>query len=382
MKNKKKSLSILGSTGSIGRSTLDVVSNNRDLYSVEVLAAGSNIDLLEKQVSLFSPKLVAIFDKSKYSELKQRIPNVPVVCGMEGLIEAASYPSSDMVVSAITGAIGIRPTIAAINAGKDIALANKEVLVAAGELVMNLAKNKGVKILPVDSEHSAIFQCIGSSSDNQISRIILTASGGPFFKLSKEEMRTITVENALKHPTWSMGAKITIDSSTLMNKGLEVIEAHHLFNIPVDQIDVIIHPQSIIHSMVEFIDGSMLSQMSEPSMHVPIQVALSYPYRYKGLLKPFDFSKHHSLEFIELEKGKFICLDLAYEALKQKGSLACFLNAANEVLVERFLNRQISWLDISTKLEKLCSSHKLIHNLDLDAVFEIDADAREQAQEI
>jgi len=382
MIDKKKRLTILGSTGSIGRSTLDVVSSRKDLYSVEVLAAGSNIELLEKQANEFSPKLIAIFDEGKYGDLKKKIPHIPIVCGMQGLIEAASYPESDLVVSAITGAVGIRPTIAAIYAGKDIALANKEVLVAAGSIVMQLSKSKGVKILPVDSEHSAIFQCIGSSLSHELSRIILTCSGGPFWRFSQEEMKSITLEKALQHPTWSMGAKITIDSSTLMNKGLEVIEAHHLFDMPVDMIDVIIHPQSIVHSMVEFVDGSMLSQMSKPSMHVPIQVALSYPHRHSGIAKPFDFSTCGSLDFVIPEKGKFICLDLAYEALKQGGSLPCFLNAANEILVQRFLNREISWHDISSKLENLCHQHKIIHRLDLDTVFEVDMAARKQAQQI
>lgn len=381
MGNKKR-ISILGSTGSIGRQTLDVVRSLKSQLAVTVLAAGSNIDLVEAQAREFSPKLIAIFDESKALELKKRLPHVPIISGMQGLIEAASHPDVDVVMSAITGAIGIRPTVAAINAGKTIALANKEVLVAAGEYVMNLAREKNVSILPVDSEHSALFQCLQASENREISRLILTASGGPFYRLPKSEMESITVEKALKHPTWSMGAKITIDSSTLMNKGLEVIEAHHLFQMPANKIDVVVHPQSIIHSMVEFIDGSMLAQLSQPTMLVPIQYALTYPARQPGIIPPFDFTKHPMLEFIVPEERKFVCLELAFEALRQGGSMPCYLNAANEVLVQRFLDKQISWLDISRRLEKLCLSHRVQKQMDLDAVFAIDAQAREEAKTI
>ena len=378
----KKRISILGSTGSIGKSTLDVVRNLKEQFIVTVLAAGSNIDLLEQQVKEFSPRLVAVFDEEKALELKKRLPHVPVVAGMIGLIEAASFPDVDIVMSAISGAIGIRPTVAAIKACKTIALANKEVLVAAGEYVMNLAKENNVSIIPVDSEHSALFQCLQTSKATEVSRLIITASGGPFYKYSKEDMESITVEKALKHPTWSMGAKITVDSSTLMNKGLEVIEAHYLFQIPQTQIDVIIHPQSVIHSMVEFIDGSMLAQMSAPSMVVPIQSALTYPNRKPGIIPPFNFVKYPVLEFIPPEPKKFICLDLSFEALRQGGSMPCYLNAANEVLVQRFLDKKISWLDISRRLEKLCFSHKVEKDIDLEKIFVIDAMAREQAQTI
>lgn len=378
----KKRISLLGSTGSIGRQTLDVVRSLKNQLTVAVLAAGSNIDLVEAQAREFSPKLIAIFDESKASELKKRLPSIRIVSGMQGLIEAASHPEVDVVLSAITGAIGIRPTVAAINAGKTIALANKEVLVAAGEYVMNLAREKNVAILPVDSEHSAVFQCLRGSEPREVSRLILTASGGPFYRLPKSEMESITVEKALKHPTWTMGAKVTIDSSTLMNKGLEVIEAHHLFQMPARQIHVVIHPQSIIHSMVEFIDGSMLSQMSAPTMVVPIQYALTYPARQPGIIPPFDFTKHPMLEFIVPEERKFICLELAFEALRQGGSMPCYLNGANEVLVQRFLDKEISWLDISLRLEKLCLSHRVQKQMDLDAVFAIDAQAREEAKTI
>lgn len=379
MENKKR-IAILGSTGSIGRSSLDVVRNLKDQLSVTVLAAGYNIDLLELQAKEFSPKLIAVYDEKKALELQRRLPSIKVVGGMQGLIEAASHTEVDTVLAAITGAIGIRPTVAAIKSGKTIALANKEVLVAAGQYVMALAKEHNVKILPVDSEHSALFQCLQSSEKKEVGRLIITASGGPFYKLSASDMENIKVEDALKHPTWSMGSKITIDSSTLMNKGLEVIEACYLFGIPVEKIEVVIHPQSVIHSMVEFVDGSMMAQMSQPTMVVPIQYALTFPSRYRGLIPPFDFRKYPSLEFIVPEERKFVCLELAFEALRLGGSMPCYLNAANEVLVQRFLDKKISWLDISRKLEKLCLSHKVERQMDLEKVFAIDASAREQAQ--
>jgi len=379
MENKKR-IAILGSTGSIGRSSLDVVRNLKDQLSVTVLAAGSNIDLLEQQAKEFFPKLIAVYDEKKALELQRRLPSIKVVGGMQGLIEAASHTEVDTVLAAITGAIGIRPTVAAIKSGKTIALANKEVLVAAGQYVMALAKEHNVKILPVDSEHSALFQCLQASEKKEVGRLIITASGGPFYKLSASDMENIKVEDALKHPTWSMGSKITIDSSTLMNKGLEVIEACYLFGIPVEQIEVVIHPQSVIHSMVEFVDGSMMAQMSQPTMVVPIQYALTFPSRYRGLIPPFDFRKYPSLEFIVPEERKFVCLELAFEALRLGGSMPCYLNAANEVLVQRFLDKKISWLDISRKLEKLCLSHKVEKQMDLEKVFAIDASAREQAQ--
>ncbi len=381
MENKKR-IGILGSTGSIGRHTLEVVAHLPDQFSVKVLAAGSNIDLLEQQARQFCPELVAVYEESKVKELQRRIPHIPVVGGMDGLLEAASYSGVDVVMSAITGAVGIRPTVAAIEAGKVIALANKEVLVAAGEYVMNLAKVHNVQILPVDSEHSAIFQCLSGRNHTEIARLILTASGGPFYRYSQEDMKGITLEKALRHPTWSMGKKITIDSSTLMNKGLEVIEAHYLFQVPLEKIEVVIHPQSVVHSMVEFIDGSIIGQMSEPTMLIPIQFALTFPYRQRGMIPSFNFTKHPLLEFIVPEEGKFPCLDLAFAALRQGGSMPCYLNAANEVLVQRFLQREVSWLDISRKLEKLCLTHTVEKHMDLDKVFAIDALARDQAQTI
>lgn len=381
MKEKKK-IVILGSTGSIGKNTLDVIRHLKDDFCVEALAARANIDVLAEQIKEFSPSIVAVYDEEKIAGLRALFPHLKIVGGMQGLEEVASLDGIDTVLSAITGAIGIMPTAAAIRKGHRIALANKEVLVAAGEHIKALALASGAEIIPVDSEHSAIFQCIAHSDKNALARIILTASGGPFYKVAKEKRCAITKEMALKHPTWTMGAKITIDSSTLMNKGLEVIEASYLFDLPRDKIDVVIHPQSVIHSMVEFCDGSMLSQMSIPTMHVPIQYALTYPKRLPGLLKPFDFSKYSSLEFVPYEKGEFDCLDLAYFALEQGGSMPCYLNAANEVLVDRFLQNKIRWIDISLGLKQLCFSHKVDRSMTLSKVFEIDAMAREEAHKI
>lgn len=373
----KKRLSILGSTGSIGTQTLQVA---RHLgLEVEALSASSSIDILLEQIHEFKPKLVAVFDEKKAFELQRQVPQTRVVAGMEGLEEVASFPDADIVISAITGSIGIQPTLAALEKGKTVALANKEVLVAAGDLVMKTAREKGARILPVDSEHSALFQCLEHKNKEEVARLILTASGGPFFHLSSEELEKVTLERALKHPSWKMGPKVTIDSSTLMNKGLEVIEAFHLFQMPLDQIDVIVHPQSIIHSMVEMRDGSMFAQMSEPSMVFPIQYAITWPERSPGLFPPFPFAKHSKLEFFTLEKGKFICLDLAFEALKQGGSFPCYLNAANEVLVSRFLKGDISWCQIGRKLEKLLSCHKRETPSTLETISSVDATARREA---
>ena len=376
----KKRLAILGSTGSIGTQSLEVARH----LGLEVisLAAHGSIDLLLEQIKEFHPKIVAVFDEKKALELKKRAPGTKIVAGMEGLKEASSHEEANLVISAITGSIGIAPTLAAIEQGKNIALANKEVLVAAGELVMKRAKEKNVRILPVDSEHSALFQCLEHKDPNEVRRLILTASGGPFFHHSIDELKQITKEKALKHPSWKMGPKVTIDSSTLMNKGLEVIEAFYLFNRPLKEIEVIVHPQSIIHSMVEMRDGSLFAQMSEPSMIFPIQYAMTWPERSPGFLPPFPFAKHPKLEFFQLEKGKFICLELAYEALRQGGSFPCYLNAANEVLVAQFLEGKISWLDIGRKLEKLLSCHKRETPSTLEAIYNIDATARAEASKI
>lgn len=377
---KEKRLIILGSTGSIGQSTLQVVRFHKPFFKVVAIAAGSDIEKLSMQIKEFSPKIVAVYQKENAIKLQKMFPDVKVVGGLEGVSEVASYKEADLCVSAISGTLGILPTLAAINAGHDIALANKEVLVSAGNLVMSSVKKRGVKILPIDSEQSAIFQCLDGRSSKEVLKLILTASGGPFLQTPIKELKKISIENALNHPTWKMGAKNSIDSSTLMNKGLEVIEAHHLFNIPLNQIEVVVHPQSIIHSFVEYIDGSLLAQIAENQMVIPIQYAMTYPERKKGLVKPFDFRKFNRFDFYPPDSKKFICLSLAYHAAKTGGSLPCFMNAANEILVERFLKGQISWLDIAKKLEKLMIAHTIEDDLKLETLTLVDKQAREEAK--
>ena len=377
-----KKIALLGSTGSIGESTLKVARHLKEKIKVSALAAHSNIDLLEQQAKEFHPEMVAVFDEKKAAELKKRLPHLPVEAGIEGLKAVASYSGANFVVSAISGTAGLLPTIAALEAGKPVGLANKEALVAGGALVMALAKQKEVPIIPIDSEHSALFQCLNGESKKSVHRLILTASGGPFRNFSSEQLQEITPQQALKHPTWAMGPKVTIDCSTLMNKGLEVIEAHWLFDIPVEKISVVIHPQSIIHSMVEFVDNSLLAQMGETSMIVPIQYAITYPERLPGLLKPFDFTKYNTLQFLTPDTDKFRCLQLAFDAIKAGGSAACYMNAANEVLVHGFLEKKIPWTDISKKLEALIDSHALIPIKSIDDVIAVDTEARRQAASV
>lgn len=375
-----KKIIIIGSTGSIGVNSLKIAKHLKNELQVVGLAAKSNIDLLEKQAKEFSPKIIAVFDEDKALELQKRLPHIEVVGGMEGIKAVASFSEADFVVSTMTGTLGLIPTLAAIDAGIDVGLANKEALVSGGNLVMKRVKEKNIRLLPIDSEHSAIFQCLNGETKSEVSRLILTSSGGPFRLFSKEELSKATISQALAHPTWVMGPKVTIDSSTLMNKGLEVIEAHYLFDMPVDKIDVVVHPQSVIHSMCEFIDGSTIAQMGEPSMIVPIQYALTYPERKAGLMKPFDFIKYNKLEFFIPDLEKFKCLRLAYDAVKQGGSLTCYMNAANEVLVNRFIEGQISWVDISDKLEKLMQQHHNIQITSIEDVLEVDALARREAE--
>jgi len=376
-----KRIALLGSTGSIGKNTLKVARHLGEAVQVVALAAGSNIDLLEQQAKEFSPKIIAVYDKAKAIELQRRLPDTEVLGGMEGLGAVASYAEADFVVSAIAGTMGLIPTITAVKAGKDVGLANKEALVSGGALVMSLVKEHKTRLLPIDSEHSALFQCLNGEDVNTVHRLILTASGGPFRSYPKEKLQGVTVEDALGHPTWNMGPKVTIDSSTLMNKGLEVIEAHWLFGIPIDKIDVVVHPQSIIHSMVEFVDNSLIAQVGEPSMITPIQYAITYPERKEGSLERFNFKKYHTMQFLEPDRQTFRCLDLAYQAVHAGGSLPCYMNAANEVLVQRFLNGQISWLDIPALLDKLMVQHQVQPIDSIDAVLAIDALAREEASE-
>lgn len=375
-----KKIIVLGSTGSIGQNTLKVAQHlGGEAVQVVGLAARSNIDLLEQQAQIVHPEVIAVYDEEKARELQRRLPHIPVLAGIEGICALATDTVADMAVSAMVGTLGLLPTISAIRSGKSIGLANKEALVSGGALIMSLVKEHNVRLLPIDSEHSAIFQCLAGEEHSAISRIILTSSGGPFRTFSDEQLATVSLENALQHPTWNMGPKITVDSSTLMNKGLEVIEAHWLFDLPLNKIDVVIHPQSILHSMVEFVDGSMKAQMSRPTMIVPIQYALTYPHRAPGLLEPFDFVKNGKLEFFAPNQEKFRCLALAYEAVAAGGSMSCYLNAANEVLVKRFLNKEISWSDISRKLDSLMQHHQKIEDLSLEAILNVDRIARQEA---
>ena len=357
----KKKIAILGSTGSIGTATLQVVRHLPEQFQVVSLAVRSNIELLERQIQEFSPEFVAVFDEKKALELQKKCPHVRVLSGREGLCEAASHFGIDFVMLAMSGSDGLEPALAAIEAKKQIGLANKEILVAAGEMISRLAREKGVCLLPVDSEHSALFQCLKGEKAPEVRRLILTASGGPFRKKSLEELQTVSKEEALNHPNWSMGAKITVDCSTLLNKGLEMIEARWLFDIPPEQIEVVIHPQSVIHSLVEFVDGSMLAQLSE--------------------LPPFDFKRFSHLTFEAPDTEKFICLQLAIDALKEGKSYPCFLNGAAEVLVERFLTGNISWIEIGRKLEKLMSSHRPSNMVTLDSILSMNSYAKELARQ-
>lgn len=375
-----KRVALLGSTGSIGQSTLDVARHlGPGHVRIVALAAHSNIDLLAQQAREFQPLLLAVYDHRKAEELRRRLPTFEILSGMEGVEAVASLNEANFVVSAMTGTLGLQPTIAALKAGKSVGLANKESLVSGGALVMRLAHEKGVEILPIDSEHSALFQCLKGEKTSQVRRLILTASGGPFRNHTFEQLNEITVEQALKHPTWNMGPKVTLDCSTLMNKGLEVIEAHWLFALPLDQIEVVIHPQSLIHSIVEFTDGSMIAQMSEPSMKLPIQYALTHPNRLRGLLPPFDFTKNSSLQFFTPDTERFRCLRLAFEAARAGGSLPCYMNAANEVIINRFIKKELSWLDIGHKLETLMQRHSITPLHTLDDIWGIDHRARSDA---
>lgn len=374
-----KKIALLGSTGSIGTSTLRIVEHLPESFSIGTLAAHSNIDLLEEQIKKFKPELVAVFEEKMAAELKKRIPGQQIVSGEAGLLEAAAHPSVDFVVMAIVGTQALQPTVSALEAGKPVGLASKEVMVAAGELVSRLAREKGVPILPIDSEHSALFQCLEGRKLADVRRLVLTASGGPFRLYTQDQLQGITVDEALAHPTWKMGPKVTIDSSTLINKGLEKIEARWLFDVPPEKIEVVIHPQSIVHSLVEFMDGSLLAQLSEPDMIYPIQYALTYPERKKGMFPPFDFAKNGTLEFFSPDHQKFPALSLIHESLRLGGSAPCYLNAANEVLVDRFLKKEISWLGIVQKLEQLLGRHHVRHPDTIEAVLSVDEEARREA---
>lgn len=353
-----KRLVVLGSTGSIGTQTLDVVRRNTDKYSVVALACGHNIDLLRKQIDEFNPAFVAVAEEADAKALQVEYPKLKVEFGSLGFVNAASEVDCEMVVNALMGMVGFKPTIYAIEAGHDIALANKETLVAGGDVVMNLAKQNNVKILPIDSEHSAIFQCLQAAGPNKIKKILLTASGGPFRGYTKEQLKDVTVEQALKHPNWSMGSKITIDSATLMNKGLEVIEASTLFNVNAFNIEVVVHPESAIHSAVEFEDGSIIAQLGIADMRIPIAYALSYPDRLPDICKPLDLFELGSMHFEKPDKQTFECLGLAYKAMEHGLSYRIVLNAANEIAVQAFLNKEITFLQIPEVINKACAQHR------------------------
>jgi 1-deoxy-D-xylulose-5-phosphate reductoisomerase len=355
-----KYISILGSTGSIGTQTLDVVREQSDKITVTAISGNKNVELLKRQILEFNPELCCVMDDNNALKLKKILPSyvkTQIVSGMEGLIAVAEYEKSKTVVTAVSGMIGLKPTIAAIKKGKTIALANKETLVTGGNYIMDLSKKYKAPILPVDSEHSAIFQCLMANENKAINKILLTASGGPFRGKDEEDLKTVTVEDALKHPNWSMGKKITIDSATLMNKGLEVIEAKFLFDIEPEQIEVIVHPQSIVHSGVEFIDHSTIAQLGHPDMRIPIQFALFYPKRMENSYKSLSLSDIGSLTFEKPDLKTFKCLSLAFEALRAGGTMPAVLNASNETCVKLFLDKKISFLDIGNINEKVMLSH-------------------------
>lgn len=372
-----KNISILGSTGSIGTQTLDVVREIGGI-NVKAITANNNIELLEKQIREFKPDIAAVMNEEMAEKLKERVKDcgTKILSGIDGLIEAAVYKESDTVVTSVVGNIGIVPTFEAIKAGKNIALANKETLVSAGELIINAVKKYDVKLYPVDSEHSAIFQCLRGNEDNKIRRILLTASGGPFRGRKREELLNVRAEDALKHPNWSMGKKVTIDSASLMNKGLEVIEAKWLFGVDVEDIEVLIHPQSIVHSAVEYEDGAIIAQMGEPDMKVPIQYALTYPKRIKNSFPKIDFAQRNSLTFEKPDMDTFKCLSLAYRAIKTGGTMPTVMNGANEMAVAAFLENKIGFLDIADIIEKTMMSYNVKYDYTVEDLVEADKWAR------
>lgn len=381
-----KNISIIGSTGSVGTQALEVISENTDALKITGLSTHTQIDLLEEQIDAYYPEVVGVMDRDLALILEKRLRakgnKTEVVPGLEGLIAVATAKGTDMLLTAVSGMIGLQPTLAAIGKGIDIALANKETLVAAGKIVMDAAIQNNVKLLPVDSEHCAIFQCLMGNQHKEIDRIIITASGGPFRGKTWKQLQSVTLDQALKHPNWSMGKKITIDSATLMNKGLEVIEAKWLFDLKNEQIDVIVHPQSIIHSMVEFIDHSTMAQLGMPDMALPIQIAFFHPHRIANDRQTLDFHQVRQLTFEEPDLKTFSCLKLAYEALEVGGSTTCVLNAANEIAVARFLNKEIRFIDIPRINHMVMEKHDIILEPNLEEVLAADDWARNIARAI
>ncbi len=384
VRDRLKKISILGSTGSIGQSTLSVVEKFPERFTVAALAAGNNVELFEKQVRQFRPSIVSVLSERSAADLKKRCSDlsVRIFSGVEGMVQVAAADEADITVSAIVGTAGLVPTMAAIRAGKDIALANKEVLVTAGELVMAECRTRGVRILPVDSEHSAIFQCLLAGASGDIRKLVLTASGGPFRALTKKNLTNVTLAQALKHPNWSMGRKITIDSATLMNKGLEVIEARWLFDIDPGKIKVLVHPQSIVHSMVEYHDGAVVAQLGMPDMKGPIAYALSYPERLSDVSPALDLATVGTLTFEEPDLDRFPCLAYAYDALKSGGSMPAVLSAANEVAVRYFLEEKIGYADIARVIRTTMDSHTPSNIKTVEDALKADLWARQEAEKV
>lgn len=377
-----KKITVLGSTGSIGTQSLEVIKAHPDRFRVEALTCGKNKKKLEEQIEKFRPAFAVTEREEDAHDLMRKFPQTEFSWGEKGLIEAAEG-GCDMVLNALMGMRGLAPTYAAIQAGKDIALANKETLVAGGELVMDAAAKAGVKLLPVDSEHSAIFQCLEGNQNRPVKKILLTASGGPFRGYTKEQLENVTLEQALKHPKWNMGAKITIDSATMMNKGLEVIEARWLFDVEAEKIQILVHPQSIVHSAVEFMDNSVIAQLGVPDMRIPISLALGYPDRLKNGERELDFfGEGSNLTFEKPNPEVFGCISLAYEAIARGGSCPAVMNAANEVLVAAFLEEKIRFVDIEKTLACILDAHKTAYNLDLEGILEIDKETRKLTREI
>lgn len=378
MNSNKRKISIIGSTGSIGRQALEVIEKLQDKFEIIALTGGANVELLREQALKFKPKYVCV-GNSKGEKLD--IAGVKTLYGQEGLEEICSIKENDIILVSVSGKVGLRPTLTAIDNGIDIALANKETLVMAGDIVMPRAKEKGVNIIPVDSEHCAIHQCIKDIS--KVDKLIITASGGPFLHKTIDDMKNATVAQALNHPRWSMGKKITVDSATLMNKGLEIIEAHHLFNMPYEKIDVVVHPQSIVHSAIEYVDGSVIAQLGLPSMHIPIQYAITYPERFEGIKsKSFSFADIARLDFEKPDFEKFPSVKMAYEAGKIGGSATVCMNAANEEAVFAFLEDKIKLYEIYQITSKMMEQHHLVKNPSIDEIFEIDKEVRVKTREL
>jgi len=376
-----KILSILGSTGSIGTQTLEIVKNNPNEFKIAGLSTNKNIGLLKKQIDMFNPEAVAVMDEEKAGILREKT-GIPVYGGLDGLNKIACMEKTDTVVNSLVGSIGVVPTAAAIKNKKNIALANKETLVAAGSVIMELVRKHDVKLMPIDSEHSAIFQCLNGENRKELSKITLTCSGGPFKNHALEQLRSVRKEDALKHPTWNMGAKITIDSATLMNKGFEVIEAHWLYGVPYEKIEVVMHPQSIVHSLVEFHDTSVIAQLGWPNMQLPIQYALSFPKRFPLKTERLDLVKAKQLDFRPINHKLFPCLSYAYLAGKKGGTLPAAMNAANEAAVKAFLNGEIGFLDIPRIIKQQMEAHSIIKNPELEEIMEIDSKIKESTREI